>query len=97
MLLMISNESQAVLGRLFFSPSAATLWRGTPDPTLWLSGSARRPARAPAGPQPGPVQLGDVPGSSALGGAGRDQDQDQVMDASQCGNDRPRFGVHEVS
>jgi hypothetical protein len=37
----------------------------------WLSGSARRPARAPAGPQPGPVQLGDVPGSSALGGAGR--------------------------
>jgi hypothetical protein len=20
-----------------------------------------------------------------------------VMDASQCGNDRPRFGVHEVS
>ena len=71
MLLMSSNESQAVLGRLFFSPSAATLWRGTPDPTLWLSGSARRPARAPAGPQPGPVQLGDVPGSSALGGAGR--------------------------
>ena len=71
MLLMISNESQAVLGRLFFSPSAATLWRGTPDPTLWLSGSARRPARAPAGPQPGQVQLGDVPGSSALGGAGR--------------------------
>ena len=71
MLLMSSNESQAVLGRLFFSPSAATLWRGTPDPTLWLSGSARRPARAPAGPQPGQVQLGDVPGSSALGGAGR--------------------------
>jgi hypothetical protein len=71
MLLMSSNESQAVLGRLFFSPSAATLCRGTPDPTLWLSGSARRPARAPAGPQPGPVQLGDVPGSSALGGAGR--------------------------
>jgi hypothetical protein len=68
---MISNESQAVLGRLFFSPSAATLCRGTPDPTLWLSGSARRPARAPAGPQPGPVLLGDVPGSSALGGAGR--------------------------
>jgi len=71
MLLMCSMGSQAVLGLLFFSPSAATLCRGTPDPTLLLSGSARRPARAPAGPQPGPVQLGDVPGSSASGGAGR--------------------------
>jgi hypothetical protein len=37
----------------------------------WLSGSARRPARAPAGPQPGQVLLGDVPGTSALGGADR--------------------------
>lgn len=46
MLLMSSVESQAVLGLLFFSPSAATLCRGTPDPTLWRSGSALRPARA---------------------------------------------------
>jgi hypothetical protein len=30
----------------FFSPSAVTLCRGTPDPTLWRSGSALRPARA---------------------------------------------------
>ena len=48
---MCSVESQAVLGLLFFSPSVATLRRGTPDPT-WLSGPARRPARASAGPGP---------------------------------------------
>jgi hypothetical protein len=55
MLQTSSNESQAVLGRLFFSPSAATLCRGTPDPTLTrLSGSARRPALTPAGPGTGP-------------------------------------------
>ena len=34
MLLTSSNESQAVLGHLFFSPSAATLCRRTPDPIL---------------------------------------------------------------
>ena len=54
MLLTSSFEAQAVPGLLFFSPSAATLCRGTPDPTLWRSGSAHRPARAPAGPGPGP-------------------------------------------
>jgi hypothetical protein len=59
MLLTISNESQAVLqvDRLFFSPSAATLC-GTPDPTLRLSRSARRPVRAPAGLGPGPGPAG---------------------------------------
>jgi hypothetical protein len=58
MLLTSSNESQAVLGRLFFSHSAATLCRGTPDPTLRLSGSARRPALTPAGPSTGPGPAG---------------------------------------
>ena len=46
MLLTSSVGAQAVLGLLFFSPSAVTLCRGTPDPTLWRSGSALRPARA---------------------------------------------------
>ena len=60
-----SVESQAVLGLLFFSPSAATLCRGTPDPTQsWRSGSAHQPARPQPGQGPvlGPGLVGDVPG-----------------------------------
>ena len=60
MRLKMSVGSQAVLGLLLFARAAATLGRGTPDPTLGVPG---RPAGRP-GPQPvpGPVRLGDVPG-----------------------------------
>jgi hypothetical protein len=48
----------AVLGLLFFSPSAATLCRGILAPNLWLSWSVCRPARVHAGPGPGPGPAG---------------------------------------
>jgi hypothetical protein len=56
------SGSQAGLPLLFFSPSAAAFFRGTPDPTLGFPGRpAGRPGTQP-GPDPGPVLLGDVPG-----------------------------------
>ena len=78
---MVSAESQVVHCLLFFSPSAAALCSGTLDPTLgpWLSRSAHRPARDPAGPEPGSGSrpAGDVPGFfypcslGVLAGSGR--------------------------
>jgi hypothetical protein len=81
MLLTCSNESQAVLGRLFFSPSAATLCRGTPDPPLVFPGRPAGRPRPQPGPAPGPVLLGDVPGFFRSFGTGR------------CGPGRARPGL----
>jgi hypothetical protein len=71
---MFSLGALAVRVLLFFSPSAALLRRGTPDPgpTLRLSGSACRPDWA----RPGPGRTGggtcrDSSVSRTLGGAGR--------------------------
>ena len=84
MLLTRLRGSQAPLPLLFFSPSAAAFFRGTPDPTLGFPSrpaGRRPPARAPAGPGPGlgpgSLQLGDVPGFFRSGdawwrGPGRD-------------------------
>ena len=69
------SGSQAGLPLLFFSPSAAAFFRGTPDPTL---GFPSRPAGRPGpGPGPSPRQPGDVPGFFRSGdawwrGPGRD-------------------------
>ena len=76
MVLMSFVGAQAILGLLFFSPSAAAPCRGTPDPTLGFPGRpAGRPGTQP-GPDPGPVLLGDVPGflrsMFAWTGPGRD-------------------------
>ena len=61
------SGSQAGLPLLFFSPSAAAFFRGTPDPTL---GFPSRPAGRPGpGPGPSPLQPGDVPGFFRSGDA----------------------------